>query len=191
MVAVLLSKKNQNVHLLTKIHEIAVTMIDTVCKGNQVKALDPIMDLVSGIVDAFGPIADTDAQVTGSGVVSDETRKVREIVQQLTCRSFSVVNAIGTDAQVDMLPAMFSICTSSIQRCPILFMTLSAQADSTSQDGQIFVRSITVAFSSIDQKHVDVARTAILYLKEVVSTNVFYFSLSFLEVLAISITYNL
>jgi hypothetical protein len=173
LVAVTLSEKNQNVLLLTNIHEIAVSMIDTVCKSNEIRALDPIMGLVSGVVDAFGPIADTDAQVRGNGVVSNETRKVREIVEHLTCRSFSAVNAIRADAQVDMLPAMFSICTSSIQRCPILFMTLSAQGDGI-QDGQIFVRSVTVAFSSIDEKHVDVARTAMLYLKEVVSERSVY-----------------
>ncbi len=174
LVAVSLSEKNQSMQLLTEIHEKAITMINTICGTNEIRALNPIMDLVSGVVDVFGPIADTDAQVkAGSGVVSNETRKIRYIVEHLTRQSFSAVNTIKNEAQIEMLPAMFSICTSGIQRCPILFMTLSTQAGS--QDGQIFVRSVTVAFSSIDEKNIDVARTAMLYLKEIVSAFFYFF----------------
>lgn len=168
LVAVSLSEKTQNVLLLTKLYEISITMIDCVCKSDQIRSLDPIMDLVSGIISTFGPIADAVTKLTGSELVSNETHKIRDIVEQLTRHSFAVVNTVRSDVQIDMLPAMFTICTSGIQRCPILFMALNTQTDG-SQVGQIFSSSITVAISSIDEKHIDVARTAMLYLKEVVS----------------------
>ena len=174
LVAVTLSEKNQDAHLLTKLYEISITMIDSVCKRNQVRSLDPVMDLIGGIINAFGPIADNDVQLVDNGVMN-----IRQIVEELTRRSCSVVNSIKSEIQVDALPAMFSVCTCGIQKCPILFMTLNTQADG-SQDGQIFVHSIKVAVSSIDERHNNVARTAMFYLKEVVSKSrlLYFFEIS-------------
>lgn len=158
----------KNIHLLTHLYDISATMMESVGKSNDIRAIDPVMDLVSEVVKTFGPIAEAVPQTNRMKEMSDESLKIRELVQQLLMRSFHLVNSITTEFQSDMLPPMFSICTAGIQKCPVLFMSLNTQAD-VNADGQIFVNSIKIAVSSIDSKHVDLARSAMLYLKEIVS----------------------
>jgi len=158
LVSISLSDSYQQIRLLMQVYEITIIIVETVAKSSQLLALEPIMELISDILNRFGPIGDAEA-----------TGQIREIIKQLLSRSFILVNSITTDAQLDVLPAMFSICTSGIQKCPISFMSLNS--DQT--DEHLFVRSISVAVSSISRKHADVARAAMLYLKEAVSTSYF------------------
>ena len=158
LVSISLSDSYQHIHLLMQVYEITVIIMETVAKSSQLLALEPIMELISDILNRFGPIGDAEA-----------TGQIREIIKQLLSRSFTLVNSITTDAQLDVLPAMFSICTSGIQKCPISFISLNS--DQT--DEHLFVSSISVAVSSISRKHADVARAAMLYLKEAVSTSYF------------------
>ena len=158
LVSISLSDSYEHIHLLMQVYEITVIIMETVAKSSQLLALEPIMELISDILNRFGPIGDAEA-----------TGQIREIIKQLLSRSFTLVNSITTDAQLDVLPAMFSICTSGIQKCPISFISLNS--DQT--DEHLFVSSISVAVSSISRKHADVARAAMLYLKEAVSTSYF------------------
>lgn len=164
--AVSLSGTSYNVELLTKVYEIITIMIESSCKDKKLRSLEPIMELVNEIVNAFGQIADTDVE---GGTEKDVdvragSHKIRQVAEQLVSRFFVLVNGI------DMLPAMFSICSCCIRKCPILFMSLNTHSDDN-QGQSIFASSITVAVSSIDEKHIDVVRSAMMYLKEVVSMN--------------------
>lgn len=182
LVPVSMSGKTNNVHLLQKINDVMNKMIESVSKSNSIKALHPIMELVSGIIDILGPLADSDAKAEGNQVMSNETHKIREVVEHLTSRSLYLLLSLNSDSKLGLLPKMFSICTSGIQRCPILFTTIRSQTDASTKE-TLFAHTITSACTSIDQKYTDVSRAALLYLKEVVSTQ--NFCLSFMNIFAL------
>jgi len=173
LVAVSLSETHENVHLLTKICETAVTMIDTISNSVEPKAIEPILGFVKGVIDAFGHTADAVVKISSAGCANEnkDARQVRDIVEQLTCRVFrqlpSNEDLMRSGAQVEVLPAIFSICSACIQICPFLFLTLSIESDD-SQNTRLFLQSVNIAISSLKDKHIDVARTAMMFIKEVV-----------------------
>ncbi len=172
LVAVSLSENLQNIHLLKNVYEISGTMMASVSKLNRSRELEPIMELVAEIINAFGSTADNRDHTSGMEVTSEDSGEITDIIEQLINRSFIVVNSISSDAQLDILPSLFSLCTYSIQKCPVLFMSLNNEMIGHT-NGELFVSSISVAVSSIDQKHVDACRSAMLYLKEVVSLRIY------------------
>lgn len=169
LVAVSISGETENLNVLQKIDDVMNKMIECVSQSSNQKALHPIMELVSGIIDTLGPLVNSD--IKNDIKMSDETSKMREIVHQLTSRSLYLILALNVDSKVDLLPKMFSICTSGMQKCPNLFMTIPSRTDVLPEEKLVFC-TITMACTSIDQKHVDVARAALLYLKEIVSYQV-------------------
>ena len=172
LVAVSMSGKTNNVNLIQKIDEVISKMMESVSKSNETKALHAVMELISGTIEALGPLTDTDAKNQGNEEMSEETRKMRDIIEQLISRSLNLFQALNDDVKVDLLPKIFLICTSSIQHCPVLFIAIESQATNLNLE-KIFIHTIMLAVTSVDQKHTDVARAALLYLKEIVSAELF------------------
>ena len=168
LVAVSMSGETNNINLIQNIDEVISKMMESVSKSNETKALHAVMELVSGTIESLGQLADNDAKNQGNEVMSKETHKMREIVEQLISRSLNLFQALNDDTKVDLLPKIFSICTSSIQRCPVLFTAIELQTTNVNSE-KILIHTITLAVTSVDQKHTDVARAALLYLKEIVS----------------------
>mmetsp|Transcript_5201 Transcript_5201/g.5922 ORF Transcript_5201/g.5922 Transcript_5201/m.5922 type:complete len:294 (-) Transcript_5201:712-1593(-) len=148
-------------------------MIDTISNSVEPKAIEPILGFVKGVIDAFGHTADAVVKISSAGCANEnkDARQVRDIVEQLTCRVFrqlpSNEDLMRSGAQVEVLPAIFSICSACIQICPFLFLTLSIESDD-SQNTRLFLQSVNIAISSLKDKHIDVARTAMMFIKEVV-----------------------
>lgn len=168
---------------------VLVMTIVTTQSSNNLASLVPMMDFVAGAVSAYGHIADTDASsiTIGNHAPNVDNKEVQDIIVQLIHRCFEIIqpalapkseqipvntvppaDAIGDRKCPKAVAGLFSVCSSCVKRCPMLFVTMKGRHCIREDDG-IFHRSVETAVLWIGDKDVNVSTSSMLFLKEVVS----------------------
>ena len=149
----------------------------------------PMLHFVQEAIDMYGHIAESVVRGTGKSTNADQN--LHKILDRLLVLSFEAVEeaagAIWTSGgehqqqgekageaspppppaarpminSPDELAAMFSLLTVALRRSPVLLLSLSSGKDS-------FSRAIQASTAAMNEKEVDVSRSALLFLKTMV-----------------------
>lgn len=156
----------------------------------------PMLHFVQEAIDVHGHIAESDAR--GTSTTSPSDKNIRIILDRLLVLSFEAVQSAAsaiwapapeqqqgeeageasppppvqqpntTNKSPDDLSAMFSLLTTSLLRCPVLLVNLSVGGATGQVDISPFVGSVQAAAVCTNEKEVDVARRAMMFLKTLV-----------------------
>jgi len=173
--------------LLKDTCEMAVLVMNIVTQSNKLASLVPMMDFVAGAVSAYGHLANTDASsiAIGNHAPTVDNKEVRDIIVHLIHRCFEIIqpalapqseqipvktvppaDAVGDRKCPKAVAGLFSVCSSCVKICPMLFVTMKGRHCIREDDG-IFHRSVETAVLWIGDKEVNVSTSSMLFLKEV------------------------
>jgi len=190
--AIVSIENNANGRVLLKdISDMAVLVMNIATQRNKPASLVPMMDFVSCAVSVYGHIANIDASSIGIGIHAPnvENKEVQDIIVHLIHRCFEISQPalapkneqgrdqipVETNPSADAIrdrkyskavAGLFSVCSSCVKTCPMLFITLKGQHCIREDDG-IFSRSVETAVVWICYKEVNVSRSSMLFLNQV------------------------
>jgi len=177
--------------LLKVICDVAIQVMNVVSESNNPTSLVPMMEFIVGTLSSYGQIADIDvcSSVTENTISSAEEKEVRNILECLIHRCFEIIqptfvprsdqgigqNPLDSTVKMDVVvekkyheavAGLFSVCTSCVQKCPLLFLTLKGRHSDSEDDG-FFPRSVGTAVAWVGDNDANVSRASMLFLKEV------------------------
>ena len=182
--------------ILRDLSEMAATIMGIVTKSKNSSSLVPVLEFVAETIETYGDVAEESVIHVISGSTASApayANNIKDIIDRLLYLSFETVHTslakgseqgrgqmpyesssrMETDLDkkiLDYLSGFFTMLTSCINRCPILLINLRFRF--AQEDDGIFERTMDTAVSAVSGKESEVSRSAMVYLKSVVSNSI-------------------
>jgi len=155
-------------NFLNELNKLATAILDKSSPEAHANTIVSLIDYVTSVTDAYGPLADKEQ------IVHESTASIpgTQFSADLEVSLYLAINAskfLSSQTQApDIISGIIKLCCVCMKSCPKTLLNLPVVPGEQGKDGQLLARIIERSLVGVSEQEVDVARQSMLFLRDLV-----------------------